>query len=126
MATGKQIEKHRKFRGWTFEDLSDRSGVDVGTINALEKRDSSRSKYFGPIAKAFGLTVEGLDSEPGQETTDALGEDALRIARMYMRIASDASRQAVEQTILGFVALDEANRSAEHIRQHEKPSQAKG
>ncbi len=60
MAFGKQIETLRKMRGWTMEDLSSASGVDVGTINAIEKRDSVRSKYAVELAAAFGLTVEDL------------------------------------------------------------------
>jgi hypothetical protein len=50
----------------TLEQLSEASSVDVGTISALELRDSARSKYATNIAKAFGLTVEQL----GDETTD--------------------------------------------------------
>lgn len=34
--------------------------MDVGTISALENRDSDRSKFFPQIAKAFGLTLEQL------------------------------------------------------------------
>lgn len=46
--------------GWTLKQLSDRSGVDVGTISALELRGSNRSKYLGPIAAALGLSIEQL------------------------------------------------------------------
>lgn len=52
----------RKARSWTMEDLSSRSGVDVGTINAIEKRDSRRTQYASAIARAFGVTVEELES----------------------------------------------------------------
>ncbi len=50
-------------RGWTLEELSDASGVDVGTIGALEVRDSKRSEKFPAIAKALGLTLEQLADE---------------------------------------------------------------
>lgn len=63
MALGKQIKKQRTARGWTLEHLSDASGVDVGTISALEVRDSARSKYASAIAAAFGLAVEQLERE---------------------------------------------------------------
>lgn len=63
MATGKQIKHYREKLGWTLLQLSDVSEVDVGTISALEVRDSSRSKYFSSIAKAFGLTLEQLENE---------------------------------------------------------------
>lgn len=57
---GKQIRRYRERDGLTLEQLSERSGVDVGTISALEQRDSKRSAYAGPIARAFGLTIEQL------------------------------------------------------------------
>lgn len=60
MATGKRIRYYREKLKWTLEDVSSRSGVDVGTISALEIRDSERSKYFETIARTFGLTVEQL------------------------------------------------------------------
>jgi hypothetical protein len=41
------------WRGWTLEKLEEESGVAVGTISALENRDSSRSQYFPQLAKAW-------------------------------------------------------------------------
>lgn len=64
MAAGLKIKALREKRGWTLEDLSIKSGVDVGTIHALERRDSARSRYFPAIARAFGLSVEGLCDGP--------------------------------------------------------------
>lgn len=66
MAIGKQIKHYREKAGWKLKELSARSDVDVGTISALEIRDSSRSEFFQGIAKAFGLTLEQL----ADETTD--------------------------------------------------------
>lgn len=83
MALGKNVEALRKRNGWTMEDLSVRSGVEVGTINALEKRDSKRSQYATALARAFGLSVEELESgaaapppalhEPSNVSTALLG-----------------------------------------------------
>ncbi|MDS1141739.1 helix-turn-helix transcriptional regulator [Pusillimonas sp. SM2304] len=65
MSLGKQVKYYRERLGLTLEELEDRSGVAVGTISALEVRDSSRSKYASALAKALGLTLEQLldDSE---------------------------------------------------------------
>jgi DNA-binding XRE family transcriptional regulator len=63
MALGKQIRHYREKAGLRLEDLEQASGVDAGTINALENRDSVRSKYTGKIASAFGLTVEQLEDD---------------------------------------------------------------
>lgn len=66
MALGKQIRIHRAALGLTLEQLSDLCGVDVGTISALENRDSARSKYASAIAKGLGMTVEELEAETEQ------------------------------------------------------------
>lgn len=66
MAIGKQVRKYRKKAGWTLERLAELSGVETGTIGALEARDSKRSEYFPALAKAFGLSLEQM----ADETTD--------------------------------------------------------
>ena len=60
MGVGKQIKKYRESMGWRHEDVALRSGVDIGTLSALEVRDSNRSKYFVDIARAFNLSFEQL------------------------------------------------------------------
>jgi len=75
MGIGKNIRYHRDTRlGWTLEQLSVASGVDVGTISALELRDSKRSMYFAPIAKAMGLTIDQLQADPTDWTRNQAGE----------------------------------------------------
>lgn len=67
MGIGHNIRYHRDKRlGWTLEQLSASSGVDVGTISALELRDSKRSMYFSDIAKGLGLSLEELQMDPGE------------------------------------------------------------
>lgn len=63
MSLGKQIRFHRQNADLTLEELSDRSGVEVGTISALENRDSKRSQFAPKIAAALGMTVEQLLDE---------------------------------------------------------------
>lgn len=60
MATGENIRTLRQLCELTLEQLSELSGVESGTISALELRDSSRSKFFPAIAKAFGITSDDL------------------------------------------------------------------
>lgn len=67
MALGKQIRNHRNARKLTLEQLSEVSGVDVGTISALENRDSVRSKYAIPLAAAMGMTAEQLETLPAED-----------------------------------------------------------
>lgn len=122
MTTGKNIRKHREARNWTLEDLSNRSGVDVGTISALENRDSSRSKFFGAIAKGFGLTIEELGMEPGAES-QKLDADAERVATMYMSLSA-TRKAAAEQIVMGFMALEQSENNARLI-EPENQEQAK-
>lgn len=63
MALGARIRYYREKAGLTLDALSDRSGVDIGTISALENRDSSRSKYATAIAQGLGLSLEKLEDE---------------------------------------------------------------
>lgn len=63
MALGKNIRLYRGRRGWTLAQLSDQSGVDIGTISALEVRASVRSKFASSIAKALGMSVEELEAD---------------------------------------------------------------
>ncbi|WP_313571977.1 XRE family transcriptional regulator [Comamonas terrigena] len=63
MALGARIRYYREKAGITLEQLSERSGVDIGTISALENRDSSRSKYATAIANGLGMSLEMLEKE---------------------------------------------------------------
>ncbi len=60
MTAGKQIRHYREKLEWGQKELSIASGVEVGTISALEVRGSKRSNFLPQIAKAFGLTLEQL------------------------------------------------------------------
>ena len=78
MAIGKNIRFHRKVRlGWTLERLEAESGVDRGTISALENRDSSKSDHFAKIAKGLGLTLEELHIEPNDWNANLHGKNQI-------------------------------------------------
>lgn len=91
MATGKQIRAYREIKEWTLDDLSRESGVDVGTISALEVRDSFRSKYFQPIASAFGLTVEQLSDG----TTNWLDKSLARSRGREIKVLENAAEMGI-------------------------------
>jgi phage repressor protein C with HTH and peptisase S24 domain len=63
MGLGSRIRELRLRRGWKLQQLEEASGVDMGTISAIERRDSSRSDHFPALARALGVTLEQL-SEP--------------------------------------------------------------
>ena len=109
MAIGKQIKHYREKAGWKLKELSARSDVDVGTISALEIRDSSRSEFFQKIANAFGLTLEQLADETtdhdlshlktnqNQQTPYPNGKDASLVTKMVASEQGGALKDAQKQ-----------------------------
>ena len=69
MALGKNVRAIREARGWTLAELSERADVDVGTISALENRDSKRSQFAAPLAHALGVSVEELTGDAAAPIT---------------------------------------------------------
>lgn len=66
MSLGSRVREWRTFYQWTLDDLSDKSGVEKGTISAMENRGSKRSEFAGALAKAFGITTDELLDETVQ------------------------------------------------------------
>jgi phage repressor protein C with HTH and peptisase S24 domain/DNA-binding XRE family transcriptional regulator len=60
MGVGRFIRELRLAKGWTQPQLSEASGVDVGTISAIEQRDSSRSNHFPALAEALDMPLSFL------------------------------------------------------------------
>jgi transcriptional regulator with XRE-family HTH domain len=114
MATGKQIKFYREKLGWTLQVLSDESGVDLGTIAALELRDSSRSKYFTDLAKALGLTLDQLTdtsniytpNPPKKPTTLTVNEAGTQYK------VSKGPDQWITEAVATLEKLNEADRRA--------------
>jgi phage repressor protein C with HTH and peptisase S24 domain len=75
MALGANIKRLRLERGWDQPTLSERSGVDVGTISALEVRDSERSKYAPQLATALGVSVGELYGTAGEIGSPPAGSE---------------------------------------------------
>ena len=62
MALGKNVKTLREQKNWTLKELSQRSKVPVGTIGAIEVRDSVRSEYASKLAQALGVSTDELMS----------------------------------------------------------------
>ena len=120
MAIGKQIRKYRKALGWKLWQLSDASGVDVGTISALEQRDSKKSDYFLPIAAGLGLTLEQLADEAATHTPrpsasvpkDAGGAVVAMERTPYLPKAGEISDPYINEAIRMLAKMSEADRRA--------------
>lgn len=94
MGVGKNIRAMRLARKWDLATLSEKSGVDVGTISALEQRDSKRTQYLANFCQAFEVTlrqlIDGEDVPPKAEKPAArehgLSPEAVEVARAWMRL----------------------------------------
>src|SRR5574337_643973 len=71
MPLGSHVKKYRKALGFTLGKLAERSQVDVGTLGAMEIRDSARSEFIDKIAQALCLTVEELLDESADHSVIA-------------------------------------------------------
>ena len=60
MGMGNNIKHLRAAKGWSHDRLGALAETSDQTIEMLEKRDSTRSKYTPVIAAAFGISLESL------------------------------------------------------------------
>lgn len=105
---GSQIRRYRTSLGWTLDQLSELSDVDVGTISALEKRNSTRSQYGPALARAFGLTLEELlDTEQLHLDTKADGTYAVRAKASASRATTAVSPIASARSAWPFESVSE-------------------
>lgn len=60
-----KIAEMRKTRGWTIDELSDRSGVPVSTIKKISAGITKRPNIetVKAIVHAMGFTLDDLDDE---------------------------------------------------------------
>jgi len=57
---GARIRNLRDDRGWTLEQLSARSGIELRKLASLESRQSVTSTFAPALATAFGVSVAEL------------------------------------------------------------------
>jgi transcriptional regulator with XRE-family HTH domain len=88
MSLGKRVRFYREHRGWTLEQLAERSGVEVGTISALENRKSTRSNFALALATAFDLSIEKLLDE----SRNWLAEDTASSAPQRPQVQAPPAR----------------------------------
>lgn len=63
-----KLAEWRTFRGWTVEELAERSGLSTGTISGIERGDVGFSEEsILALARAIGCTVgELFDVDPNE------------------------------------------------------------
>ena len=111
MSLGHRIRYYRTKRGWTLEQLAEKSDVDIGTISALENRGSQRSQFAQAIAKAFGLSIEQLLDE----SRDWLEPEA-NAANVHRVLAQT---QQPRYLVTQWLFSDELYQTLQHKKRHE-------
>ena len=102
MALGANVKAFRANREWDQPTLSEKAKVDIGTISALETRDSARSKFTAQLAVAFGVSIEELlagddpivrsgkalakTPPPKSDPTHGLSPRAIEVAQAWMKL----------------------------------------
>jgi len=63
---GGRLREHRLARGWTQEELAERSGVAVSTLKLLEAKGQGSLQRLARVASALGIAGEmnGWFSQP--------------------------------------------------------------
>lgn len=74
MSLGKNVKLLREAKGWDQATLSRASGVSVGSLSAIEVRNSRRSQFATQLAKALGVSTDDLMSDDVFQTTISTGE----------------------------------------------------
>ncbi|PLT21535.1 XRE family transcriptional regulator [Psychrobacter sp. MES7-P7E] len=66
MALGLRVKEAREHRGLTQGELADKIGWSQQALSTLEKRDSKKSAYASPIAKALDIDIDWLMGGTGE------------------------------------------------------------
>lgn len=127
MALGKTIRALRESRGLTLEQLADASGVELGTISALENRDSQRTKFAGRLASALGVTMEelanddravSLASVARQEAPRTLRDWPFSVSLSSIERLRAEDKQTLDKTLTAFVAGTLARYKSEEMKRN--------
>lgn len=106
MALGKNVKTLRLQKNWTLKELSQRSNVPVGTIGAIEVRDSVRSEYASKLALALGISTDELVT--GQSTPNPTDSAPLYTGGANQPLATIEPAQAAIKTIATLAQITEA------------------
>jgi transcriptional regulator with XRE-family HTH domain len=98
------LNKVKKDKGMTAEDLSNRSGVPLSTLNKILSGQTSDPKFetLKAICNALGISLAELDDyeKEKDELTEYLDELHKRPEmKMLFKVAKKASKEDVEKAV---------------------------
>ena len=82
MAFGQRLAQVRAARGWSLQELADRSGVPYITIYRCEKgvHQEPRVSIAAKLARALGISLDILADTYGLETREPKSEQLTAVA----------------------------------------------
>jgi transcriptional regulator with XRE-family HTH domain len=103
MAIGKSIRLLREALDIQQNDFAEKCDVEVGTLSALENRDSSRTKYARQIAnKGFGISTDLLETISDMAAADSIARaikaGTINVSTDGFSIASVAAQEQQRPT----------------------------
>ncbi|OBK02795.1 transcriptional regulator [Mycolicibacterium fortuitum] len=67
-AVGAVLRRVRERAGWTLEQAGERSGINKSVLSKTERGERPLRVFeLGPIAEAYGMTLEKLTAEIGSD-----------------------------------------------------------
>lgn len=96
MSLGKNVKALRKAKGWDQKKLSLASGVAVGTISAIEVRDSVRSEFAPALASALGVSVDQLLGDDVPISTGPIPPKIEELKGLVVSLTSSGKMQMAE------------------------------
>lgn len=95
---GRRIALARKSRGWTQEDLGERSGHHKQSISEWERGNRTpQIDTLGKLADAFGITLEELVYGTKPKPISDLSEEAKDQIIAYLRLATQLLEEAPDR-----------------------------
>ena len=108
MALGKRIKALREARKLSQFELSELTGgvVSQGAISALEKRDSTASRFAEVLAKALNVSIADLFDQNLNLLKQEVAQYNIKDFAKYTDKLNTAERAQVENLLAHFVVLN--------------------
>lgn len=123
---GKRIQELRKARGWTQEDLAERSGLHPTYIGGVERGERNATiEAFCKIADAFRISVAGLFKiEPHdlEKLFNAPADDIMLAVFSGFRAQVDVKGKLAELYLSRYLAFLRDEKVIEDFEWHDKDS----
>ena len=96
-----RLRSARKKKGWTQDQLAQKTGSTQAVIQKIENGKSLRPRNVVKLAQALGVSPGWLVF--GQESFDELDDEAIEMASAWSKL-HEPHRSAIKQAILKIVA----------------------